>query len=208
MVNGHYVLDGPMNNSCAHLLNLACFLSGTTIDGFSKPTVVQGELYRAAPTESEDTDCVRSLMESGVRVCLHLTQAARRSYPRVLVVTGESGQARFSDAEGITFSDGRFFPASTCNLSGVLMKSFITSLLASQSPTTMTLSNAEGFVLMSNGAYESSQTVHAIPMKFIEEIQEDDGLGWHIIGIEDIMKSAVLDGLLLSETGVPWGYSS
>jgi predicted dehydrogenase len=87
--DGVWVLDGPLNNACSHVLNLAAFLAGPAPYEFARPLSVEAELYRANAIESEDTDCLRAKMDTGVELCVHLTQCAALSHPRSWTIIGD-----------------------------------------------------------------------------------------------------------------------
>lgn len=209
LVNGDYVLDGPLNNSCAHLLNLGAFLSGKSLYEFAVPLSVQGELYRVAPViEGEDTSCLRAVMDSGVEVCIHVTQAATRSYPRYIRVIGDGGCAEYRDGEGAVLPQGKIVSPPEEKPTCMLLTSLVKHLLSGEGTLYMTLKNSESFLLISNGAYESSKTIHSIPAREICELIEEDGLGWSVRNLEETVRNAVLSGQLLSETGISWAKPS
>lgn len=208
-VNGDYVLDGPLNNSCAHLLNLGAFLSGKSLYEFARPLSVQAELYRAAPViEGEDTSCLRAVMDSGVEVCIHVTQAATRSHPRFVRIVGENGCAEYQDGDGVVFPQGRIDPNPQEKPTCMLLTALVHYLRSGEGTLYMTLQNSEGFLLMSNGAYESSGMIRRIPAEEISERTDENGLGWSVRNLEEMMKHAALSGRLLSEVGLSWAEPS
>ena len=73
--NGVTVLDSPLNNACAHYLNIALFLAGGTPDAAARPLRVEAEMYRANPIESADTMAVRVGTGEGVDVVFNVSHA-------------------------------------------------------------------------------------------------------------------------------------
>lgn len=202
--DGAYVLDGPMNNSCAHMLNMAAYLAGGDLHEFARPLWVQGELYRAAPVQGEDTNCIRAGMDTGVEVCIHLTQAASQTHPRVLRIIGDKGEAVYHDEDGVRLPDEKLTPAVSEPPTGRLIRRLIEVIHGTDEPLLMPLAESVSFLLMSNGAYESAEEILAIPKEYVRETRTEQGLGWVISDIETAMEQAAFEGQLLSEYGMPW----
>ena len=203
-VNEDYVLDGPMNNSCSHVLNLAAYLAGPEPYEFARPLWVQGELYRANDIEGEDTNCLRALTDTGVEICVHITQCATENHPRTWTIIGETGVARLHDEDGVTLPNERMDMAETESPTLTAMRRLIEVLLGSDEPLLMPLAETEGFLLMSNGAYESSRTIHRIPKEFTEIREHNGSSATTIIDIDHHLLEAAASGRLLSEYEVPW----
>ncbi len=209
-LNGETVLDGPVNNSNAHVLNLASFFAGQSLRSFARPAWVQGELYRAAPIiEGEDTTCLRAEMENQVSVVIHLTQAAARQHPRVCHIFGEKGVAIFHDEKGV-FIGSEHIPHlpqdnATCDLMRELVR---TIQRGNNNALSMPLRAAEGFMLLSNGAYESAGAIVPIPGQYVTVQKKGDDEEYVLNDIDSTMMAAALEGKLLSEWGVPWAENS
>ncbi len=99
-----WVLDSPLNNACAHHLNLALFLAGACLAETARPLEVTAELYRANRIESADTTAVRILTVAGVEIvgsASHACSVARGPVFRLECedgeVTGARGDAQDQD---------------------------------------------------------------------------------------------------------------
>lgn len=208
LVNGQYTLDGPMNNACAHVLNLAAFLAGGEPHTYAVPEHVRGELYRANVIESEDTNCLRAAMDNGVEICIHTTQCAAASHPRTWTVDGTRGTARLHDTEGVTLP-GETIPADEKERPHTtLLRRFVDVVSGNDEPLINPLDEMDSFVLLSNGAYESAGTIRTIPEPFLTRETRNDGPAVVVKGIEDLMAQAAADGKLLSECEVPWAVAT
>ena len=76
-INGTWVLDSPVNNACAHYLNLALFWAGAAETVSARPVSVTAELARANKIESADTTCLRTATAEGVEVVFCVSHACR-----------------------------------------------------------------------------------------------------------------------------------
>jgi predicted dehydrogenase len=204
-IGDDYVLDGPMNNACAHVLNLAAYLAAPEFHESALPTAVQGELYRAnTGIQGEDTDCLRARMDSGVEVCIHLTQSASRHHPRSWRILGDDGEALLHEKDGVDLP-GRHIDAAEPEIPQVTMlRRLVEVIEGTDEPLLMPLAETEGFLLLSNGAYESAGRIVQVPSEYITTTKIDESTATVINGIEDTIIAAVDAGQLLSEHGVPW----
>jgi predicted dehydrogenase len=204
LLDGHYVLDGPMNNSNAHSLNLAAYLTGAEPHEFARPRWVQGELYRANPIEGEDTCCLRAEMETGSMVTVHLTQCATENHPRSVTVIGEKGTARFEDHVDVSINGTIIAKPPDERPTTTIMRRIVEVIGGSDEPLLMPLAEAEGFVLLSNGAYESASRIVRVPRRDTRIIDTDDGSLTGIVGIEQAILQGSEEGKLFSELNTHW----
>lgn len=205
-LDGVYVLDGPMNNSCAHVLNLGSYFAGSEPHEFALPKKVQAELYRAAPIESEDTNCIRALTAEGVELCIHLTQAGVDNHlPRHWEIIGEEGTASYGDAAGARINGAALgeHPAEG-DLVARLLRRLVEVAQGSDEPLLMPLAEARGFVQLSNGAYESSGCIRPIPAEFTACVETPTGVAWVVDELGETIPDAALERRMLSECGFPW----
>jgi predicted dehydrogenase len=199
-----YVLDGPMNNAASHALNMAAYLAGGEPHEFASPLWVQGELYRANDIAGEDTNCLRAEMDTGAVVCYHSTLCASTSHPRSWTVIGDKGEARLDDAEGATLGGEPLPMVEREHTTTMLLRRLIEVIQGSDEPLFMPLADSESHLLMSNGAYESSGTIHTIPGRHVRLVEHDNRKANVIEGIDRMLLEAALEGKLLSEYGAPW----
>lgn len=203
-----WVLDGPMNNSCAHALNLCAHLAGPDLHEFAVPLRVQGELYRSAPIDGEDTNCLRAWMDTGVEVCVHLTQAAANPSPRSWTIIGEDGVACYDEKAGVDLPGEHIDIDEQEHANLALLRRLVEVIIESDEPLLMPLAESEGFVLMANGAYESAGRIRDIPEQYTRRIDVGDSQAVVVEGIEDVIEKASTEGKLFSECGAPWAIAT
>jgi predicted dehydrogenase len=92
-IDGTWVLDSPLNNACAHYLNLLLFLAGAGPTAAACPLEVTAELYRANPIESADTVAVRIRTAEGVEVVFIVSHACENSRGPVFRLECAKGEA-------------------------------------------------------------------------------------------------------------------
>jgi predicted dehydrogenase len=184
---------------------MAAYLSACEPHEFAQPLWVQGELYRANDIAAEDTNCLRAEMETGVTICYHSTLCATTNHPRSWTIIGEKGTARLDDTDGATVLGEPIPIVEREHTTTMLFRRLIEVIQGSDEALFMPLADAESHLLMSNGAYESSGTIHAIPAKYLREEQTHDGRVATVLdGIDRAMLDAAQEGKLLSESGIPW----
>lgn len=208
VVDGQYVLDGPMNNACVHVLNTALFLAGDELHSFGAPRWVQAELYRANAIEGEDTSCLRAMTDTGVELHIHLTQCAARQHPRCWTVIGSEGSARLHDRDGLSLPGRRMFPEPHENANMVLLRRLVEVIAGSDEPLLMPLASAESCVMLVNGAYESAGGIATIPQEYLET-QVMEGERYTVIrDIDTMLLYASALEKTFSEQGMPWAMPS
>jgi predicted dehydrogenase len=205
VLGNDFVLDGPLNNAASHVLNMAAYLAGSEPHEFAMPLWVQGELYRANDMAAEDTNCLRAEMDTGTVICFHSTLCASLNHPRSWTIIGEKGVARLDDTEGASIDGVPLVTVEREHPTTMLLRRLVEAIQGSDEPFFMPLADAESHLLMSNGAYESSGTIHAIPDKYIrEETTHDGNVATVVDGMDRLMLDAAQEGKLLSECAVPW----
>ena len=143
-------------------------------------------------------------MDSGVEVCIHLTQSASRHHPRSWRIIGDDGEAFLHEKEGVDLP-GQHIDTDEPELPQVTMlRRLVEVIQGTDEPLLMPLAETEGFLLLSNGAYESAGRIVPIPDEFVTTTDVDGSTAAVIGGIEDAIIAAVGAGQLLSEHGVPW----
>ncbi len=203
-----WILDGPMMNSCAHVLNMACYLASPEIHEFSRPRWVQAELYRAADIEGEDTNCLRAEMDSGVEVCVHLTHCVETPCPRAWAIQGTEGAAELRDDRGVTVPGVKVPPDAQACPTETLLRRLVEVVQGSDEPLLMPLAEAEAWLLLVNGAYESGRRIVSIPPEFTTRQQVGESYATVVNNLSDVISVATKEGKLLSECGLPWAQRS
>jgi predicted dehydrogenase len=207
-VGDAWVLDGPMNNAAAHVINLAAYLAGEKPHEFARPLWVQGELYRANAIESEDTDCLRAELDTGVQMEVHLTLCASANHPRTWTIIGEKGTARLHDNDGADLPGEHIAVMEREHATTTLLRRLVEVIQGSDEPLIMPLADCDAHVLVSNGAYESAGEIRSIPSEFLREHTHDMKTATLIDGIDELLLKANAEGKLLSEYDVPWAQAT
>ena len=75
--DGRYVLDGPLNNPLAHILNNELYVASAEDGKLARPLEVTAELYRGHDfIKSENTSCLRASLDNGAKVYFFVTLCA------------------------------------------------------------------------------------------------------------------------------------
>ena len=204
LVNDNYVLDGTINNPLAHLINNMMFLA--TCAGAEKVTAVTAELYHAHNIEGEDTSCLKAEMDNGMNLFYYATLCSKTQQIPYIIVEGTEGKAKWNYSNELEIEVGGKTEKTSFETE-VFMENMYRNLIATISDETIKLfcsiEQTRNFVLTSNGAFESSGKIHAIPPQHIKRYDEEGSVATEIIDmnkIEDIAK----EHKLFSEAGIDW----
>ena len=210
--NGHYVLDGTINNPLAHLLNNCLIVAGRGDAKKAVPKEVQAELYKGHRIEGEDTTCVRIRTENAVEVLFYATLCYTTNDTPYIIVYGDKGKAMwtYDNDLNVEYKDGE--KESFSYESEPLIENMYYNLIdVIQGRTSKVLSSIEdcrSFMLASNGAFESSRDTIKIPDEYITRKEEGSTVATYIDDIEEIIKRASQSGKLFSELCVEWAVST
>lgn len=209
--NGHYVLDGTFNNPFAHLLH-NCLLAAEVTDGLDhQPERVQAELYHVNDIEGDDVSCIRVGMSSGVTVNFYAMLSHERNDPPFIVVRGSEGEISWNYENKLSVSKSSGKENYTYG-SEDLMRSMYLNLMAGMEDAAVQLYSpiaaCRSFVLVSNGAYESAGTIHAIPAAYVREEEKNNSSVRLLPALSAQMTDVAEKGLLYSEYPFPWGKAS
>ena len=203
-----YVLDGTVNNPFAHLLNNMLFLADSAEE--FKIKAVTAELYHAHPIEAEDTSCIRVEGYSGLELLYYATLCQSIDETPVIRVEGTNGFAEWNynselvinsggHAEKMCFGGEDYFDKITR-----IYDNLIRTISGMSDKLLCSIYNTRNFVLASNGAFESSGDIHAVPSEYISRYMEDGSTATDLQNISNIIDNAFTKGKLYSEAGVPW----
>lgn len=203
--NGHYVLDGTVNNPLAHLLNNMLFLAEAADAG--SVSGVMAELYHGHDIEGEDTSCIRAEMDSGLVLYYYATLCAGTSETPYITVEGTNGRATWNYAGELEMELGgvasRLKYESEDPITN-MYRNLAVVLSGKADELYCPVEGTRNFVLASNGAFESSAGTRSIPPQFIRRTPEDGSVATRIEGIESWISEAMAQKKLFSEMGVPW----
>lgn len=206
-VGDRWVLDSPLNNALSHYLHLLLYLAGSGQNLTARPVTLQSELYRAQAIESFDTGCVRIKTDSGIPIIFHATHSTREQIDPEIVIEGESGRVEWSvhgecrlyrnqsgDPDQVTppVGDQRY-----------AMAEAVLNRLEDPDAFVCTTESAGCHTLAVNGLHESS-SIHPFPGELLETIEDGEEQRTVVNGLESALNEAFGQGMLLSETGVPW----
>jgi predicted dehydrogenase len=209
--NGRWILDGDINNPFAHVVCNGLFFAGSTQNALANPVSVQAELYRANRIESEDTSAVRILTKEGIEILSWLTLACKETSEPVTVIETEKATIRFIELQQveITFNDGTVEFRDSYKENRLEMIEHLCRTLRSDEPLICSLADTRPFTLAVNAAFDSVETIHAIPGDALDCVNV--GESEKQIAIRDmgqILKEAFEVNALFSEIGVPWARRS
>lgn len=94
---GHWVLDSPVNNACAHHLHNMLYVLGDRVDRSAEPAELQAELYRAHPIDNYDTAALRCITRCGAELLFVVSHATNGLYGPALHYEFERATAEFVD---------------------------------------------------------------------------------------------------------------
>jgi predicted dehydrogenase len=211
-VNGTAVLDSPLNNACAHYMNLALFLAGKSIDRSASPVSVESELYRANDIESADTVSVRVLTKEKTEIVWTSSHACEENQGPFIRVEGDSEVIntdlmtdRYKNMwyRGYDKSGSVFFTPETGYTNPFAQVARYTR--GDKRVPVCTLKMARAHTLVVNGAHLASPIVD-IPCGYKKSIDRENGdILTAVDGMNDAIRDSYRKGCLLYETGsVPW----
>ncbi|MCE9591230.1 MAG: Gfo/Idh/MocA family oxidoreductase [Planctomycetes bacterium] len=207
--NGTWVLDSPVNNACAHYVNIPLFLMGPTLETAAVPAAVEAELYRANPIENADTVSMRVTLEDGATLLVGMTHACETLVQQQVVIHGEKGTVvRTNDRIVIEATSG----SETLDRQAVgdarqyLVRRFHDEVrgLPNQTSLLATLESARSQTVCVNAAAEASR-VFDVPGDHVRSIATPHGTQRAISGIEAALQECVRGNRMLHETALlPW----
>jgi predicted dehydrogenase len=208
-VNGTWVFDSPVNNACAHYLNLALFWAGSTEPNAASPVAVTAELARAKPIESADTTALRVETREGPEILFaasHACATARGPLFRLECERGtiltQRGNGRFDWTIHIPNR-----PPETRDAGVPMVNPFdaVAQVLNGEEVPVCTLDQALAQTRAVNGAFLSSPVQTAPSDEIaVEEASPGDPL-IVIRRMNEILEACFENGYLPSETGLaPW----
>ncbi|MBP1992298.1 Gfo/Idh/MocA family protein [Paenibacillus eucommiae] len=205
-----YILDGTINNPLSHLLNNMLVLSGLqaaeTVQEIV-PVQVTGELYHANDIEGEDTSCIRAHMSNGVELYFYATLCGAEETTPTIRVEGTLGTAVWSYDNTLTIEKDEELDANHFGEEDSLENMYLNLIhviRGEQYSLLCPVASTRNFVLISNGAFESSGEIFNIPSNAVLNVPKDDSVATIIKDIAEIIQSASDDKLLFSESGVQW----
>ncbi|MBP1991758.1 Gfo/Idh/MocA family protein [Paenibacillus eucommiae] len=234
-LDGSFVLDGTIHNTAAHILNNMLRLataSNRLGSAAPRPIQVTGELYRANDIEGEDTSCMRIRMSDQTELYYYATLCSKESPTPSIRVEGTAGTAVWTYDNTLTIEkDGeviRYDYGAENYLSNMYMN-LLHTIRGDGQELICPVQAARNYMLVSNGAFESSRRIHAIAPPYRHELllaeggdgsdgsdrsdgsNGSDGSDARIVIVNDIadaIQSVSSSKQLFSEAGLPWAIST
>ncbi len=209
--NGMPVFDGPATNALAHIVHDMMYLAGKTFEGFSVPTELYGELYRARQMESYDLCCFKGKWSETLEFTGAFTHATERKDPWVISVHGDKGEAILKDDANLESSvplsgeDGELLDGN--GLRSAAWRNFHSFLTGQIKKPFTTLEDCRGYVATTNAMLVSSGEIQSLPASTFRSFERDGDPGLHIEGINELISKSQSMGRLFSEMGVAWAKS-
>ncbi len=212
---GTWVLDSPLNNACAHYLNLVLFLAGASLAASVRPLEVTAELYRAYPIESADTTAVRVRTAEGVEivfVAAHACETFRGPLFRLECAAGEVTAERGGGADADWHLRRKSEQADRIQVMPAWVNPFqhvVRVLQGAKGVPVCNLAMARAHCLVVNGAHLSSP-IQEIPANFYAIVSRTEQGGQSqvnrvVTGMHDCLNVCFEKGCLPSESGAaPW----
>ncbi len=207
-----YVLDGPLNNPLAHILNNELYCASAEPGQLAKPEWVQAELYKGHDfIESENTSCLRAQLDSGAALTFFVTLCSTRNHMQQMEVVGTKGSVfwefstrlvhRGADGSARELPYGKENAGKTANCLRNVARAVRDPGVELFTPIEAT----RNFTLTLNAAFESAKRAKQIPAEFITREPEGDGdEAVYVDGVEDLIEAGFHERKLFSELGAPW----
>ena len=198
--------DGPATNALAHLIHSIMYLASPDPDGFSIPSEVRGELYRARRIESYDVASLCGRFDSGPEFSVAVTHATQFESPFGLSVSGTEGWAKISMNGArmeTSFGETQEYiePKEVLRNSYCGFMDFVEG--QRQMPHT-TLADCRGYTIATNGLLLSSGGIHDVPEEFTHIYQQNGKRGYSVEGLESAVMGTLEMGGTLSDMNFPW----
>lgn len=117
--DGHWVLDGTINNPLAHLLCNCLYFAGKETRSMAAPAYIEARLWHGNAIESEDTSSLRIVTDSGIEIVTNMTLCSQRTVVSQMIVDTELASIIFDNFQDfrILWHDGHMeaFPAAREN---------------------------------------------------------------------------------------------
>ena len=210
MADGHWVLDGTINNPLAHMLSNELNLACTEAGKIAEPAEVTAELYHGHEIESEDTSSLRIMTTDGVEVIFNASLCPDTAVDPIVVVECENGTieyVNFNKAE-ITFADGTKQNIHDESEQRTYMLERLHDAYVSGEEFDCSLEMTRPFTVTVNAAFDSCGKTHPIAAEHIVRSDFDDTIKTVIKPIDELLATAHENGKLFSEVGAPWAIAS
>jgi len=152
MLDGRPVLDGPLTNALAHLVQNVFFLAGDESGECARPLTATGSFARARPIPSYDFGWMKGVMENGIVFNILAGHCSREFVPWKVVVRTDQGDYTVGE-EDLPFSDALLVESH---------RSLLASRRGNRRPTCR-LADCLGYSMATSTAWLASPGIQDIP---------------------------------------------
>jgi len=211
LYEGSYVLDGPINNPLAHILNNELFVASPNEGELARPLRVWAEMYRGHPyIDGENTSCIKAKLDTGAELYFFGTLCSPNQHKQRMRVVGTKATAHWQMGGDLVIErqDGvrecrpgkEADPGRTINCFTNLIEVLRGEVDALVNP----IVQSRNYVLTINAAYESAKRVRQIPVEYLDTIGVGDDEAVIVRGIESIIDQGFEQLRTFSDIGVAW----
>ncbi len=202
---GNWVMDGPAMNALAHqVMNILLFAS-PEVGGYARPVSVRAELYAAGPVDSHDTAAIEIRTAKGPSLYFLGSHCSNERFGPIIEIRGEKGRATWRGFQEtvISYDDGTQEQCEATRDAGrsSMVEGFLRALAGDDdSAVRCKLADARNFVLVLDGAHESSGRIHRIGEAFTRRVDADtDDARTVVEGLDELLVRGAESGALFSD---------
>ncbi|OHB57089.1 MAG: hypothetical protein A2173_04160 [Planctomycetes bacterium RBG_13_44_8b] len=207
-----WILDGTINNPLAHAMANELYFASDEPCKMADLVSVEAELYHGHDIESEDTSSVRVITDKGIEILFNASLCSDERMDPLITIECEKATIDYFNYKKVTVKalDGTIEEEMAddteprANMLASMADSF-----TNNSPYLVPLEMCRPFMLVVNGAFESSDGISAIDKKYVKRVTQEDGDVKTIIDdIDNILRTSHEQGKLFSEVGAKWAKKS
>jgi len=210
LVEGEFVLDGTLSNPFAHLVHNCLIVAGQGEARNVEMKSIQAELYKGHDIDGEDTAAVRVKTKQETEIRIYTTLCNETGETPYILVKGSKGSAFWSYSNILKVNADQektyvYEEKDSAALTGNIYRNLLDVLSGGKEELYAPIDFCRPFVLLLNGAYESSRGTYKIPDQYLDIRPEGDTVATTLIHAKDIFDTAIQTGKLFSEIPVNWG---
>ena len=203
---GHPVYDSPVNNACAHYLQIMLYILGSQVDRSVSTRDVVAELYRANDIENYDTAALRCTTASGAQILFLTSHATAEIRGPVFRYEFEKAVVTFDShsGEGVVahFSDGTIVNYGSAS-SGIGKMWMTIDAIRSGRPVSCGIEAAAEQTRVMVAAQQNE--IVPFPSSIVHVQERGDGCSSVAVdGLEDCLLECYREHKLPSELGISW----
>lgn len=202
-LDGRAVLDGPLFNPLAHVVQAALLFANRVEPGWT-PALMEAECFRVRPLRGDDTSAIRVTPVRGPRVVAVGTTAADVIVRPAVAVHTSDGVISVADGglRPVVYRHGTRIPVAPARPASSALETTVTDPGGRPDPL-LSLAATRNFVLTVNAVVQAAGSPHPAPVpakSFTRDglpVTRADGLG-------RLVATCTRRGVLLSEANAAW----